>query len=275
MARIRDLSEVEWQAFSQWGEDGILDWLVHHLPGIPESFVEFGVENYRESNTRWLLRARNWKGLVMDGSADHMRDLRRQDIYWQHELTGVDAFIDAGNINDLLTRHGFAGDIGILSIDIDGNDYWVWKAIAAVRPALVVCEYNAVLGDLQPLTIPYDPAFVRTRAHCSNLYYGAAIQALIHLGKEKGYVFLGTNSHGSSGFFVRNDLAGQLTGRLENVKSWPSRFREARNEQGHLLFCSSSERSRIIGTLPVVRVPEGGTTTIAEAGPLYSKDWEA
>lgn len=275
MVRIRDLSAVEWQAFSQWGEDGILDWLVHHLPDIPESFVEFGVENYRESNTRWLLRARNWKGLVMDGSADHMRDLRGQDIYWQHDLTGVAAFVDAGNIDDLLTRHEFAGDIGLLSIDIDGNDYWVWKAITAVRPALVVCEYNAVLGDLQALSIPYDPGFVRTRAHSSNLYYGASIRALIHLGEEKGYTFLGTNSHGSSGFFVRNDLAGQVAGRLENIKAWPSRFREARDARGKLLFCSPSERSRIIGDLPVVRIPEGETTTIAGAGPLNSKEWAA
>lgn len=142
MVRIRDLSAVEWQAFSQWGEDGILDWLVHHLPDIPESFVEFGVENYRESNTRWLLRARNWKGLVMDGSADHMRDLRGQDIYWQHDLTGVAAFVDAGNIDDLLTRHEFAGDIGLLSIDIVDIYNLTWNTTCAYHTIPVYCALN-------------------------------------------------------------------------------------------------------------------------------------
>jgi hypothetical protein len=125
--RIADLSEVEWQAYSQWGEDGFIDWLVHDLPGIPETFVEFGVENYRESNTRCLLRARNWKGLVMDGSSDHMRDLHSQDICWKHELYGVATFIDAGNINDLLPRNGFTGDIGILSIDTEDKYNLIWN----------------------------------------------------------------------------------------------------------------------------------------------------
>jgi hypothetical protein len=271
--RIADLSEVEWQAFSQWGEDGILDWLVHHLPGIPETFVEFGVENYRESNTRWLLRARNWKGLVMDGSSDHMRDLHSQDICWKHELTGVAAFIDAGNINDLLTRHGFTGEIGLLSIDIDGNDYWVWQAIHTVQPALVVCEYNAVFGDLEALTIPYDAQFVRSRAHASHLYYGASIRALIHLATEKGYTFLGTNRHGSSGFFVRNDLAAHLTGRIERIRSWPSRFREARDGQGRLLFLSGEQRAAVIGSLPVVRIPEEKVVPLSSLDRLYSKEW--
>ena len=162
---IKSLAEVEWRAFSQWGEDGIIDWLMEMLPGIPSTFIEFGVGNYQESNTRMLLQLRNWRGLVLDESQSNIDSIINQNIFWRHTLIAKRALIDRDNINEIIFHAGFNGEIGLLSIDIDGNDYWVWKAISVINPVIVVCEYNAVFGDLYKLTVPYGKDFHATMAH--------------------------------------------------------------------------------------------------------------
>jgi hypothetical protein len=146
LRRVRSIQEVEFRVFSQWGEDGILDWLIERLPGIPDVFVEFGVQNYLEANTRLLLWLRNWRGLIIDGSALNVEQVRHQDVFWRFDLQAVAAFIDRDNINQLIASCGISGEIGVLSVDIDGNDYWVWQAIEVVKPVIVVCEYNPVFG---------------------------------------------------------------------------------------------------------------------------------
>lgn len=273
LARLTSLDRAEFCAFSQWGEDGIIDWLAERLPGIPQSFVEFGVEDYRESNTRLLLQLRNWRGLVIDGSSSHIESIRNQDIYWRHELTATCAFIDKDNINALIGEAGLVGEIGLLSVDIDGNDYWVWQAIDVVNPAIVVCEYNAVFGDIHPLTVPYDPSFQRTRAHHSNLYFGASLQAMITLGRSKGYTFVGTTSTGCNAFFIRNDHAQSVLSALDEVLAFPSCVREHRAIDGRLLFTSGLSRSRAIEDLPLVNTENWTPTTLAQLPDIYSSQW--
>lgn len=271
--RIRSLSDVEFRGFSQWGEDGIIDWLLERLPGIPETFVEFGVGDYRESNTRLLLFLRNWRGLVMDGSDVHVESIQAQDIYWRYDLTAKRTFIDRDNINQLIASSGVQGDIGLLSVDIDGNDYWVWQAVEVVRPVVVVCEYNAILGDVHRISVPYQADFQRTRAHPSNLYFGASLPALIHLGEQKGYRFVGTNSNGCNAFFVREDRAAEVVGVVDEIRSYPSRFREARDASGQLTFARGGARADAIRHLPVVDVLTGETRPLTELGDLYSPAW--
>ncbi|MDP2851923.1 MAG: hypothetical protein Q8O23_00800 [Gallionella sp.] len=270
---IRNLSDVEFQGFSQWGEDGIIDWLVERLPGIPETFVEFGVEDYREANTRLLLQLRNWRGLVMDGSEANIRNVQAQDLHWRHDLTAQCAFIDRDNINQVIASSGLQGDIGLLSIDIDGNDYWIWQAIDAVSPVVVVCEYNAVLGDRCALTVPYRADFQRTREHHSNLYFGASIRALVALGQSKGYSFVGTTSTGCNAFFVRNDHAESITAALEAVFAFPSKFREARDAAGGLLFTSGKQRRALIDHLALMDPVSGVSLDLASWGEIYSPEW--
>jgi hypothetical protein len=267
------LQEAEFRVFSQWGEDGILNWLTSRLPDIDKSFIEFGVQNYRESNTRYLLMAQNWRGLVMDGSADHIECIRSHDVYWRHDLQAECVFIDCENINTVITASNLDGEIGLLSIDIDGNDYWVWQAIEAVSPVIVVCEYNAVLGDLLPLTIPYTADFNRTQAHHSNLYFGASIQALVQLGLSKGYVFIGTNSAGCNAFFVRRDHARIIQNELNNFLAYPSLFREARDKNGRLSFLGGKTRQAIIGNLPFVDPVSGKCLDLNSWGQLSSDVW--
>ena len=272
---IRDLTEVEFKVYSQWGEDGIIEWIVAHLPGIPRTFVEFGVEDFSEANCRFLLRNRGWKGLVMDGHEGNMTLLRNRPIVWQYDLSAVQAFVTAENIDDLLRDNGFTGQIGLLSVDIDGNDYWVWDRIEAIDPAIVVCEMNGVLGDRYPITVPYNPYFERLKGHHSGQYFGASVAALRHLGEKKGYEFLGTNSRGVNAFFVRKDLADNILPYIEDRRAYPSFHRDSRSKQGSLTFLAGLDRFEAIREMPVVDVTTGATMRLEELDQPYSADWLA
>jgi hypothetical protein len=275
--KVSGLFEVEFCAFSQWGEDGILDWLVERLGDVPPVFIEFGVEDYREANTGLLLQLRNWRGLVLDGSLRHINNIKRQNIYWRHNIEAKHAFIDSGNINQLISEAGLSGEIGIMSIDIDGNDYWVWDKIAVVDPVIVVCEYNAVFGDKYALTVPYRADFQRTKAHHSNLYFGASLPAMIAMGSDKGYTFVGTTSTGCNAFFIRNDRSQEIIHALEGAWAFPSSAREARDASGNLTFVSGLERPKVTAQMPVVDLDISAQelVTLESKGDLYSKEWRA
>lgn len=274
--RPSKLSEVEFGVYSQWGEDGIIDWLVNHLPSIPKTFIEFGVEDYREANTRLLMKSRNWGGVIIDGSLNNIQKIKKEDIYWRHDITAIHAFIDAKNINSILKNGGMEGEVGLLSIDIDGNDYWIWGAIDVVSPVVVVCEYNAVLGDILSISVPYRDDFFRTKAHYSNLYFGASIQALISLAKDKGYIFIGTSTTGANAFFVRSDHAHTIKSFLtEEAWAFPSRFRESRNCIGELTFLNRNSRYGEIKNLPFIDVISGKVIYLRDFNKIYSEEWLA
>lgn len=274
LPKISDLASVEFKVFSQNGEDGIIEWLVAKLPMIPQSFIEFGVENYQESNTRFLLTNRNWRGLVIDGSEKNINFIKGQNLYWQHDLTAVAKFITTENINRVFQDNNFVGDIGILSIDIDGNDYWIWQAIDVVSPAIVIVEYSAVLGDMYPISVPYQSDFYRFDAHYSGQYAGASIKAFNHLAEQKGYKLIGTNSTGVNAFYIRNDLFPVVASLIENITLYPARFSDTRNEQGQLTFLRGEQRIKLIENLPVINVETTEKQSIAQLGNLYSNEWQ-
>jgi hypothetical protein len=261
------LADAEFKVFSQFGDDGIIQYLVHLLAPLDRRFIEFGVEDYSESNTRFLLLNDDWRGLILDGSEDHIEHVRRQDYHWRHDLTAVRAFVDRENVNALFREHGFTGELGLLSVDIDGNDYWVWEAIDAVTPAVVVCEYNAVFGPARAVTVPYDPGFRRSRAHPSNLYWGASLGALCSLAARKGLAFVGANSAGNNAYFVRRDRLGPLRALSAAEGFVDSRFRESRDERGRLTFLSGDARRAAIGDMPLVDVETSQTVRVRELGP--------
>lgn len=241
--RIRD---AEFKVFSQWGEDGIIQYLTTRVPIPNKTFVEFGVEDYKESNTRLLLLKDDWRGLVLDGSDRHVASIKKSDWAWRHHLDAISAFITAENINDLIGGAGVSGDIGLLSVDVDGNDYWLWKALTVVQPRIVIVEYNGLWGEKHALTVPYDPAFVRAKKHFSNLYYGASLPALCRLADEKGYVFVGSNSTGLNAFFVRKDCAVNISAASISEEYTFRRFREGRDRGGSLAFSSRDQQIKDI-----------------------------
>lgn len=247
----------EFRVFSQWGEDGILQALVSQVPIRRKIFVEFGVETYVESNTRFLLINNNWSGLVIDGSKDNIETIKRDPIYWQHNLKAVESFITKDNINELLLENGIKGDIGVLSVDIDGNDYWVWEQITAVQPAIVVTEYNSLFGSKRAVTVPYDETFQRSKAHYSHIYYGASLAALVALANRKGYDFVGANTAGNNAFFVRRDLRPDALPVLTVEEGFVARaFREGRAVDGSLSLLTTEEEAALVQKLPLVDVSE-------------------
>lgn len=262
---VQSLHDVEFKVFSQYGEDGILQHLIRQTHILPSEqvFVEFGVQDYLESNTRFLLQGCQWRGLIIDGSSEYMESVRRSDLYWRNDLTALDAWIDRDNINDLIGGAGFSGDIGILSVDIDGNDYWVWERIEVVNPVIVVLEWNSVFGPDHPVSVPYDPAFSRAEAHYSCLYWGASMGAFESLGSAKGYSLLGSNRVGNNIFFVRNDRLGDLSP-VTTSEAWlESRFRDSRDTSGQLDFKSGVARKEVIKDLPLIDVTTGEPVTLA------------
>ena len=271
LAGVASLRDVEFGVFSQWGEDGIIDYLVSRIAVPNEVFVEFGVQDYAEANTRFLLKRRNWTGLVIDSSAAYVRRIRSDPISQMHDLRSVHAMITAENINSIIAGAGISGDIGLLSIDIDGNDYWVWKAIDVISPRLVVCEYNAVFGDEHAVTVPYDPAFDRVAAHYSKLFFGASLPALRELASARGYVFLGCNSSGINAFFARADCAGPFAHLTGSARYVASKFRESRDRDGRNTFLAGNARAAEIAGCVVYDVRAGRTVRLGDlASPAQS-----
>ncbi len=251
------LAAVEFKVFSQWGDDGIIQYLIQQLDFPNHTFIEFGIEDYRESNTRFLLMHDNWSGFVIDGSVRNIQKLQRAYFFWQYDLQAKAAFCDRDNINDLLQESGFDRQVGILHIDIDGNDYWVWQAIEVIEPIVAIIEYNSVFGSDRAISIPYTPDFDRHAAHHSNLYFGASLAALHHLAQAKGYAFIGCNSAGNNAYFVRRDKLANLPEVSLEQGYVTSKFRESRDRNGQLNFLRAGQRLEAIAGLPVVNVLTG------------------
>lgn len=260
-----NLQDAEFEVFSQWGEDGIIQYLLGKVPVRNDVFIEFGVEDYSESNTRFLLQNDNWRGVILDAGDAHARFLHERGLDWRHDIQALTAFITKENIDHVIADAGLAGDIGLLSVDIDGNDYWVLEGIRQVSPRILIVEYNSIFGPDASITVPYDAGFVRTRAHHSNLYYGASLQALVALAETKGYTLVGSNKAGSNAFFVRNDVLGPLRPSSARGTWVRSRFREGRGEGGRLTL-QDSHRGGLasIRDLPVFDTRSGRIVPIAE-----------
>lgn len=248
---VKSLHETEFKVFSQWGDDGIIQYLVNYLDIDNKTFIEFGVEDYLESNTRFLLINDNWSGLIMDGSESHISKIKNDEMYWKHDLIAKSSFITAENINQLIAEEEINGRIGLLHIDIDGNDYWIWKALKVVEPIIMIIEFNSVFGFERAITIPYKNDFIRTSEHFSNLYAGSSILSLCDLAEDKGYAFIGCNSAGNNAYFVKNEFLKDMKPLTAKEGYVESKFRESRSEDGKLSYLRSEKRVEIIKGLPV------------------------
>lgn len=252
---IRSLEDIEFKIFSQYGDDGIIQWLIHQLDVSSRYFIEFGVENYRESNTRFLMMNNNWSGLVMDGSQRNIDQIIGSEYFWKFDLTARCAFIDCDNINELINDFSKTREVNLLSIDLDGVDYWVWQAIDTISPSIVIVEYNSVFGIDRAITVPYDKYFRRTEKHHSNLYWGASLRALSELAAKKGYSLIGCNSAGNNAYFVRNDKLNDSVKPCTVEDGYVcSKFRESRNKSGQLTYLAGEDRFEQIRELEVYDV---------------------
>ena len=244
--KIKDLLDVEFQVYSQWGEDGIIDWLINKFPEIPKSFLEIGTQDYRESNTRFLLINKNWDGFLIEADKAAIKDIKSQRVYWKHNLRAINEFITKDNINNIIKKFNIPKKLGLLSLDIDGVDYWVLNKLSVLDPSIIICEYNSLFGQKKSVTVPYKENFIRSDMHHSNLYYGASIKAFIDLMKKKNYFLIGTNSAGNNAFFVKKNIWNKARKLIINKKVFDSKFRESRNTKGELTFLDKKSSLELI-----------------------------
>jgi len=219
------LERFGYKVYSQNDEDGIIAEIFRRIGTTDRRFVEFGVQNGLESNCHYLLH-QGWRGLWIDGSPKFCASLGALFAapLASGQLRLINAFITTDNINRLIGEEGGIKDeIDLLSVDIDGNDYWVWEAITCVKPRVVIIEYNAKFPPPYEWVMPYNSAHVWDGSDLQ----GASLKALEKLGARLGYQLVGTNMNGVNAFFVRGDLAGGLfpqPATAENLyHSWRSR----------------------------------------------------
>jgi len=206
------LEQFGYKVFSQNDEDGIIEEIFNRIGITNKKFVEFGVGDGLECNGHFLLH-KGFSGLWMEGGRKSCNTIRKafKAPLESKQLALVNTFITAENINELISGNFASGEIDLLSIDIDGNDYHVWKAIKCVSPRVVVIEYNATFPPTYEWVMPYNAG------HCWNGGtlegsdgFGASLKSLELLGDTLGYRLVGTNLNGINAFFVRKDLAKDL-----------------------------------------------------------------
>jgi hypothetical protein len=254
--KSNNINNFEFSVFSQWGEDGIINYLINNLKLSSKNFIEFGVENYIESNTRFLLQNYNWSGVIFDSNKDNINQIKKHYYYWRHDLNAVHAFINVKNINDLISKNiKKNNNVSVLSIDIDGNDYWVWKSLKAIDPDIVIIEYNYRFGKKDAVTVPYMSNFNRFNAHYSSLYYGASLKALCKLAEKKRMSLVCANLAGNNAFFVKNKLLNSKVKALTIDNCFrEGKFRESRDQSGSLSFKSINEEKKILKKFKLIKV---------------------
>ncbi len=196
-----DLRAAERRVYSQNGEDGIIQEILGRVGVASEFFVEIGVESGLECNCARLALQEEWRGVFLEADDEHFAKLERR--YRSHDgVRCVHATVTAANVESLLGAAAVPHELDVLSIDIDGNDYWVWTAVEGWRPRLVVIEYNAAHPPPRRWVMREDPAHRWDQTS----YHGASLASLAALGRKKGYTLVATDSTGVNAFFVRDDL---------------------------------------------------------------------
>ncbi|MEW5850053.1 MAG: hypothetical protein AB2A00_14790 [Myxococcota bacterium] len=238
--RAIPLAETGFRVFSQFEEDGVLLYIFAALGVARGTFVDVGSADGIRSNCANLALNLGWDGVFIDGNPENIR--RGEAFYRSHPDTCehpprfLHAMVSRENINDILTGAGVPHDVDFMSVDIDGNDYWVWDAITAISPKVVMVETHVEFG-LRDIVVPYDPSHVYPGKHPD--YFGASPTAMARLAAQKGYRLVGANNYGFNTIYVRQGLAetalpevtvesilqhprnAERLLRFEPIKDWP------------------------------------------------------
>ncbi len=227
--RFASINEFEAKISSQNGEDGIIAELFRRIGTTNRFFVEFGASDGRECNTAALARA-GWSGVMLEGDDDRYARLVRSYAPLPSVKT-VHTYVTVENIVSLFETLGIPQRFDLLSIDVDGNDYWLWKALHAYHPRVVVIEYNAEFPPPQRWVMRYNP----DHRWDKTTYYGASLASLAALGETQGYMLLGTDSMGVNAFFVAADQSAKarFPNRPPLSLYHAARYRGANGEIGH------------------------------------------
>jgi len=265
-SKFNSINEAEEKFFSQNGEDGIIDFLLECMKINSPKFLEIGVEEYLECNTRLIYELRNSNGLIIDQKIDKKKLSNNLEL-WKGRLKVVEDSINHKNINDIINKYGFDKDLDLLSIDIDGIDYWVINELPEKFSKICIAEYNPVFGSKYEITVPNISNFNRTDYHYSNLCWGTSIKALINLMRKKKFIFLGTNSFKNNAFFVSNDYEKNFenilpTKTLDLDKFVNHKFMESRNNKKELTYLNNYKQLQEIKNCEIINLEKSNKEKI-------------
>lgn len=257
--QFKNLWDAEVRVFSQWGEDGILDYLCFELGLVKPKVLELGSGNFTECNSRFLAENLNASVVAVDSRRDLIPTLESLPVYWKTSILPINMWITPKTIIEIQEKAlDFLEKIEIISLDIDGNDYWVAKNLDLSDVKIIVVEYNPLFGSEKAVSIPRKDDFDRTSAHFSNLYYGVSLKAWTNYFGEHNFKFIGTNRVGNNAFFIAGDYANNLSIPLPNLSDLEKyvdwRVRESRDKNGRLTYLSNTDRQRLIADMPLVNL---------------------
>ena len=254
---VKNIQEIELKIFSQNGEDGIIDYLIYKLKLNSFNFVEMGVGDYRESNTRFLYNRFHPKGIIVDCIEKMELKIKPYVNLWKGDLRICNRQVDSENINEILNKY-CDFEIDIFSLDIDSIDYWIINKLKNNISKIFIAEYNPVFGPDLKITVPNISGFDRTKYHYSNLCYGMSLGALIDIMKSKNYYFIGTNLQKMNAFFVSNDYKKEEIFhniQIRDLKNYTdSNIRDSRDKNYNLNFLSGKSKLKEIENCEVINL---------------------
>jgi hypothetical protein len=205
--RSLDIRDVGFRNYSQFEEDGILLYIFAAIGTTNRTFVDIGAGNGINSNCANLAINFGWNGLFIDGDARQLSVgkayYERHPDTWAFPPRFVQAFIQRENINHVIEEQGYSGEVDLVSIDIDGNDYWIWDALTIIEPRVVIIETHIEFG-LRSIVVPYDKDYRYPGKH--PYYHGASPVAMAKLANKKGYRLIGSNTYGFNTIYVKRNI---------------------------------------------------------------------
>lgn len=257
-SKINKLSDVEYKVFSQNGEDGIIDYLIYQLNLEKPKFLEIGVGDYSESNTKFLYEKVSAKGAIIDCIDDFKNKVLKKNKIWKGSLEIIEKKINSKNILEILNEKNILEKLDLFSLDIDGIDYWILKKLPKNFSKIAIIEYNPTFGVEKNITVPNIDNFNRTVYHHSNLCFGMSLKAAIKIMEEKNFYFVGVNLMRNNAFFVsnnfpKNDYFENLqVDSLEKIDN--ANFQESRDKKGNLNYLGGGKKIKEIHECEVVEL---------------------
>ena len=265
---IKNINDLDYKIYSQFGEDGIIDYLIKSLNIISPKFVEIGVGDYSECNTRFLFETAQPKGLIIDCIENFKKEVSKNISLWKGDLKILNEKINSKNINQILEMEGFTSEIDIFSLDIDGVDYWILEKLPPNFSKIVIVEYNSIFGPDLEVSVPNINDFDRSNYHHSNLCFGASLKAMISLLEKKGFVFLGSTRSKVNAFFVLKTEIDKINLNIPNTDDLSfytnSNITESRNVDGQLNYLSGKDKLTEISECELINLNDNNLKKIKE-----------
>lgn len=259
------INQAEVKIFSQFGEDGIIDYLIYKLELGFLRVVEVGTSDYSESNTRFLFQNGNSEALIIDSDKNLSSKVKKLFQLWRGNIDVVSLFVNKNNLLTTLKEKNFDKDLDLFSLDIDGVDYWIIESLPNKISKIFIAEYNANFGPQLEVTVPYNENFDRTNFHYSNLGWGMSLKALIKLMDKKGFYFVGTNLAKCNAFFVEKKIAEKFQLKIPNTndlkKFTKIKIREGLNTEGKLALYNKKDKIKSMHNIKLIDLNSGSKLT--------------